>query len=234
MRRIGAVLFAVTLTAVASAHIGSPNVLFDGTAGPYPVRVIVRPPNVVPGLAEVVVRTTAPDVQRIVIQPVFWRTGVAGAPRGDEMSRVAGQSGTFSGQLWLMARGSYSVYVTVYGDQGAGYTIVPVDSFATGRLGLSPGLTAMLVVLGLTLVAGLVTIEDAARTSSPSWPCRCWRSSCSAARNGGTRLMPSIASRCFARRPSIRQSMDVRFVSSSTTRADFARSSAPSYPTTGR
>jgi hypothetical protein len=162
MRRIGAVLFAVTLTAVASAHIGSPNVLFDGTAGPYPVRVIVRPPNVVPGLAEVVVRTTAPDVQRIVIQPVFWRTGVAGAPRGDEMSRVAGQSGTFSGQLWLMARGSYSVYVTVYGDQGAGYTIVPVDSFATGRLGLSPGLTAMLVVLGLTLVAGLVTIVRAA------------------------------------------------------------------------
>jgi hypothetical protein len=162
MRRIGAVLFAVALTAVASAHIGSPNVLFDGAAGPYPVRVIVRPPNVVPGLAEVVVRTTAPDVQRIVIQPVFWRTGVAGAPRGDEMSRVAGQSGTFAGQLWLMARGSYSVYVTVNGARGAGYVIVPVNSFATGRLGLSPGLTAVLVVLGITLVAGLVTIVRAA------------------------------------------------------------------------
>lgn len=162
MRRIGAVLFAVALTAVASAHIGSPNVVLDGTAGPYPVRVIVRPPTVVPGLAEVIVRTPSPDVQRVVIQPVFWRTGVAGAPRGDEMSRVAGQSGTFTGQLWLMARGSYSVYVSVRGARGEGQLIVPVNSFATGRLGISPGLGAMLIVLGLALIAGLVTIVRAA------------------------------------------------------------------------
>jgi len=162
MKRVGAVLLAASIAAVGSAHIGSPNVLFDGAAGVYPVRVIVRPPSVVPGLAEVVVRTTAPDVQRIVIQPVFWRTGVAGAPRGDEMARVAGQAGTFTGQLWLMARGSYSVYVTVHGARGDGQAIVPVNSFATGRLGLSPGLTAILVVLGLTLAAGLVTIVRAA------------------------------------------------------------------------
>jgi hypothetical protein len=162
MRRIGAVLFAVALTSVATAHIGSPNVLFDGTAGAYPVRVIIRPPNVVPGLAEVIVRTTAPDVQRIVIQPVYWRTGIAGAPRGDEMSRVAGQSGTFTGQLWLMVRGSYSVYLTVQGTRGEGKLIVPVNSFATGRLALPPGMTAVLVVLGLALVAGLVTIVRAA------------------------------------------------------------------------
>lgn len=162
MKRFRAAAFAVALIAVATAHIGSPNVLFDGLAGVYPVRVIVRPPSVVPGLAEVVVRTTAPDVQGIVIQPVFWRTGVAGAPRGDEMSRVANQAGTYAGQLWLMARGSYSVYVTVHGARGDGQVIVPVNSVATGRLGLSPGLTAVLVLLGLTLFAGLITIVRAA------------------------------------------------------------------------
>jgi len=162
MRRVGAVVLAVALAAVATAHVGSPNVLFDGAAGAYPVRVIVRPPLVVPGLAEVIVRTTAADVQKIVIQPVFWRTGVAGAPRGDDMSRVDGQPGTFTGQLWLMARGSYSVYVDVQGARGDGRVIVPVNSVATGRLGLSPGLTTVLVVLGLTLVAGLVTIVRAA------------------------------------------------------------------------
>ncbi|HEV8214831.1 MAG TPA: hypothetical protein VGP95_03320 [Gemmatimonadaceae bacterium] len=162
MKRLSAVVLAVAVTAIATAHVGSPNVLFDGSAGAYPVRVIVRPPLVVPGLAEVIVRTTAGDVQRIVIQPVFWRTGVAGAPRGDEMSRVAGQPGTFTGQLWLMARGSYSVYVDVHGGRGDGRVIVPVNSVATGRLGLSPGLTAVLAVLGLTLVAGLVTIVRAA------------------------------------------------------------------------
>ena len=132
MTRVRAVLFAVAVTTVATAHIGSPNVLFDGTAGPYPVRVIVRPPSVVPGLAEVIVRTTAADVQSIIIQPVFWRTGVAGAPRGDEMARVAGQAGTYTGQLWLMARGSYSVYVTAHGARGDGRAIVPVNSIATG------------------------------------------------------------------------------------------------------
>lgn len=162
MRRLGALLLAVALTVVETAHVGSPNVLFDGSAGAYPVRVIVRPPLVVPGLAEVIVRTTAADVQRIVIQPVFWRTGVAGAPRGDEMSRVAGQPGTFTGQLWLMARGSYSVYVDVHGARGDGRVIVPVNSVATGRLGLSPGLTTVLVALGLVLFAGLVTIVRAA------------------------------------------------------------------------
>ena len=38
------------------AHIGSPAVVFDGAAGPYSVRVIVLPPAVVPGRAEINVR----------------------------------------------------------------------------------------------------------------------------------------------------------------------------------
>lgn len=65
MRRFAASTFALSLLVLAAAHIGSPNVLFDGNAGPYPVRVIVRPPEVVPGRAEVIVRVTAPDAQRV-------------------------------------------------------------------------------------------------------------------------------------------------------------------------
>ena len=42
-----------------SAHVGSPNVVFDGQAGPYSVRVVVRPPMVVPGRAEVIVQLPA-------------------------------------------------------------------------------------------------------------------------------------------------------------------------------
>ena len=95
--------------------------LFDGTAGPYPVRVIVRPPEVVPGRAEVIVRVDAPDVERVVIRPVFWRAGVAGAPAGDELRRIAGQERRLHGQLWLMAYGAYSVYVTVIGRARIGH-----------------------------------------------------------------------------------------------------------------
>jgi len=162
MSRLAAIALSIAVAIVASAHIGSPNVVFDGNAGAYPVRVIVRPPEVVPGLAEVVVRVDAGDAQRVLIRPVFWRTGVAGAPAGDVMRRVAGQDRVYTGQLWLMAYGSYSVYVTVSGARGSGTAIVPVASFATGRLPLSRALGGILVVLGALLVAGLLTIVRAA------------------------------------------------------------------------
>ena len=161
MRRVAGLAFALCLIVLTAAHIGSPDVLFDGNAGPYAVRVIVRPPEVVPGLAEVIVRVIATDANRVSIRPVFWRAGVRGAPSGDVLSTVPGQSQVYSGRLWLMAYGAYSVYVTVDGARGAGTVIVPVNSFATGRLPLSRGLGAILVVLGVLLFAGLLTIVRA-------------------------------------------------------------------------
>ena len=162
MKRVPSVAFAAVVAIVASAHIGSPDVVFDGTAGAYPVRVIVRPPDVVPGLAEVVVRVDASDVQHVLIRPVYWRTGAAGSPKADEAARVPGQDRIFTGQLWLMSRGAYSVYVTVEGPRGSGTAIVPVNALATGRLALPRGLGVALVIFGAILVAGLVTIIRAA------------------------------------------------------------------------
>jgi hypothetical protein len=49
------------VAAVCWGHVGSPNVFFDGDAGSYPVHVVVRPPAVIPGLAEVTVRVRPPD-----------------------------------------------------------------------------------------------------------------------------------------------------------------------------
>ncbi|HEV8448337.1 MAG TPA: hypothetical protein VGQ44_16025 [Gemmatimonadaceae bacterium] len=166
MKRWTGAVFVVAAWAVVTAHVGSPDVTFDGAAGPYGIRTIVRPPSVVPGLAEVIVRAASDDVDSVSIQPVFWRTGAAGSPSPDKMTRVAGQPRVYTGQLWLMARGSYSVYVHVDGRKGAGTAIVPVDSFATGRLGLSLPLGAILVVLGGLLFAGLVTIVRASSGES--------------------------------------------------------------------
>ncbi len=56
VRSVLSVLSVLLVAATARAHVGSPNVFFDGNAGPYPVRVIVRPPEVIPGVAEVTVR----------------------------------------------------------------------------------------------------------------------------------------------------------------------------------
>ena len=140
-----------------SAHIGSPNVFFSGKAGPYDVRVVVRPPQVVPGIATVTVRTLE-DVQRVSIRPVYWRAGSKGAPSADEARRLAGDARTFEGSLWLMTQGAYTVDVLVEGTRGIGNVLVPVAAAATGRLDMSRGLAAILIALGLLLFAGLANI----------------------------------------------------------------------------
>lgn len=157
MRGAARVAGVATLAIMVSAHVGSPDVFFAGRAGPYDVRVIVRPPEVVPGVARVTVRAPA-DVQRVSIRPVFWRAGSRGAPSADEARRLEGDAGTFEGSLWFMARGAYTVDVIVEGARGKANVLVPVASVATGRLAMSPTLGALLLVLGFLLFAGLVNI----------------------------------------------------------------------------
>ena len=152
-RTVGVLVLAVLL----SAHVGSPNVFFAGKAGPYDLRVVIRPPEVVPGVARVTVRAGA-EVRSVSIRPVFWRAGSRGAPSGDEARRLAGASDTFEGSLWLMARGAYSVDVIVDGARGTANVLVPVASVATGQLGMGPALGALLLALGALLVVALVTI----------------------------------------------------------------------------
>lgn len=172
-RRVAlALVFIVSAPALSLAHVGSPDVIYDGKAGPYDVRVIVRVPSVVPGLAEVDVRILHGDASAVHIRPVFWRTGASGSPSADVAKPVKGAPGLYSGQLWLMARGAYSVYVTVAGPSGYGTASVPVMSVATGRLGMSAGLSAILVALGILLVAGLITIVYVAAGESVVEPGR--------------------------------------------------------------
>ena len=157
VRRVLSVLGTAIGAIVLSGHVGSPNVFFVGKAGPYDVRVTIRPPDVVPGVAQVTVRTTV-DVRRVAIRPVYWRAGSKGAPSADEMRRLAGEGRTFEGSLWLMQRGAYAVDVRIEGAQGTASVFVPVASLATGRLEMGGGLAAVLVVLGIVLGAGLVNI----------------------------------------------------------------------------
>ena len=167
-----AILMLLLAPVALSAHVGSPDVIFDGKAGPYDVRVIVRVPMVVPGLADVSVRVLSGDAREVRIRPVFWRAGVNGAPSADVAKPVRGARDLYSGQLWLMARGAYSVYVTVDGPRGSGTASVPVMSVATGRLGMSSGMRVLLAALGLLLVAGLVTIAYIAAGESVVEPGR--------------------------------------------------------------
>lgn len=150
------------LASIAWAHIGSPNVLYEGDAGPYPVRVTIRPPGIVPGLAEITVRVSADTLQEVTVQPVRWDAGTEGAPPPDSAIPVSGDPYLYSAELWLMTGGSYSVYVRVNGESGSGTVIVPVLSVATQSLEMSTGMGLVLAGLGGVLFLGGLSIVGAA------------------------------------------------------------------------
>src|SRR6266849_1508364 len=71
MRALGRFLLLAAVVAVASAHVGSPDTVFEGAAGPYSVRVVVRPPGIVPGQAEITVRLLAGSgLQSVLVLPL--------------------------------------------------------------------------------------------------------------------------------------------------------------------
>ena len=148
---------------VASGHVGSPDTYFEGAAGPYPVRVIVRSPGVVPGLAQITVRLLAAHtVRRVLVLPVYWDPRTAAPPPPDVADPVPGDATLYSAALWLMTGGSYSVQVTVEGEAGAGTTLVPVMAVATQRLELATPLGVALLGLGAFLVLGALSLVGAA------------------------------------------------------------------------
>jgi hypothetical protein len=160
MRRLRAGVIVCALL-VCSAHVGSPDVWYDGPAGPYSIRVLIRPPRVVPGLAEIIVRVRG-GAGRVRVAPARWDTGIEGAPAPDVAERVRGDAELFSAQLWLMARGAYRIGVEVGGARGNGSTVVPVMATATQRLPMPRLQGAVLLGVLAFLFAGLVTLVGAA------------------------------------------------------------------------
>ena len=145
-----------------SAHVGSNTVFFEGTAGPYPIRVIIHPPKVIPGLADIVVRVKGGGADAVTVQPFRWDAGPAGAPRPDPAMPVAGDPELHSAQLWIMTSGAYSVHVAVTGPRGSGTAIVPLNAVRTDVLEMRRPRAVLLLGMGLLLLIGAVTIVGAA------------------------------------------------------------------------
>lgn len=157
------VLIAAGVLLVASAHVGSPDTFYEGAAGPYRVRVIVRPPGVVPGRADITVRLLSGSaVRSVLVLPLRGGRPTAQDPPPDSAQRVPGSSDLYNAQLWLMDVGAYSIRVDVAGAAGSGTVLVPVNSIATRRLGFDTPLAIALLGLGAFLFLGAITIVGAA------------------------------------------------------------------------
>lgn len=156
--------FALLLCAVpANAHVGSPDVYVEGDAGPYKLSVVIRPPMVIPGVAEIEVRSSTPGIDKITITPMLL-TGEASKhpPVPDTMIKPSTDAQFFTGHLWIMAAGSWQVRFVATGSQGQGVLSIPVPATAMGTLKMPAGTGILLTILGVILVLGMVGIIGAA------------------------------------------------------------------------
>jgi hypothetical protein len=158
------IVFFMLLGAPCLAHVGSPDVYFQGDAGPYHLTVMVRTPQMIPGVAEIEVRTDAPGVHQVKIVPLYIvGTGSKYPPPPDVLLPSKDDPQYFTGKLWLMASGSWQVRIEADGDRGAGTLAVPVPAFARSTLPMQKGLGALLSGLMILLVLAIVSIFGAAR-----------------------------------------------------------------------
>jgi hypothetical protein len=162
-RMMGIFVLELVAALSMSAHVGSSDVFFEGDAGPYHLYVTVRVPQVIPGIAEIEVRSAANDVEKIEIVPM--RLSGAGSnfpPTPDVAERSKQDPQFFTGSLWLMESGALKVRVSVEGSRGKGELAVPVPAFAQRTLPMERSLSGLLGFLMVFLAVGLVFIAGAA------------------------------------------------------------------------
>ena len=146
----------------ARAHVGSPDVYYEGAAGPYQLFVTIRPPAVIPGVADIQIHAAQSDISALRIVPLPLRgDGAKFAPTPDVATRLAADPQTFSGHLWMMTTGSWQVRILVDGKRGSGELEVPVPTLPQNMAGMQTTLGVVLAVLLFILVAGLISIVGA-------------------------------------------------------------------------
>ena len=157
-------VLSMALAPVCAAHVGSPDVYFQGDAGPYHLVVMIRTPQMIPGVAEFEIRSDTPGIREIKIVPLYIvGEGSKYPPPPDVVKPAAGDPQFFAGKLWLMGSGSWQVRIEADGDKGSGTVAVPVPAYARNTLAMQRGLGILLFGLMLLLVTAIVSIVGAAK-----------------------------------------------------------------------
>ena len=132
-------LFIISLL---SADIGHLNYIYEGEAFNNPIRVIVKAPGVVPGVADIVIKSYDTVFDAIYVTPIVWRghtnnlviydgpQGPQGAPPPDLMTLVDGEKNTYQAELWLMDFGSYNINIELFKNNQSEIINVPVNSIS--------------------------------------------------------------------------------------------------------
>lgn len=157
-------LAVLLLIAPAWAHVGNPDVYFQGAAGPYHLIITIRTPQMIPGTADMEILSATPGISQITVVPLYIvGPGAKYPPVGDLLAQSKEDPQYFSGQIWLMESGSWQVRVQVEGAQGAGELAVPVPAAARRTLPMQKSLGILLFALMSLLVVAIISIVGAAR-----------------------------------------------------------------------
>ena len=149
--------------------MGSPDIFCEGQAGPYHLLVTIRTPTVIPGVAEIEVRTSANDVDVVHIVPTpLTGPGAKFAPVPDLAQRSREDPQFFTGSLWMMTSGSWQVRVTAEGPKGKGVLSVPVPALSSTTMKMQAPIGILLGALGLLLLVGAVSIVGAGVRRRPT------------------------------------------------------------------
>lgn len=149
--------------AMLSAHVGVNEVYLESLAGPYPLHIVIRPPAVIPGVAEVEVRGLAKDIQSIRLTPMTLTGAGAKYPPTPEAAIQSRQDPQYwTGSVWIMAPGSWQIRFLVQGARGEAVLSVPVLAASNKVARMDTAMAWTLIVLIALLVAGAVGIAGAA------------------------------------------------------------------------
>ena len=158
-----ALIWGLLFPLTALAHVGSKDVFQQVTAGQYKLFVTVRMPNVIPGVANVEVRSTGAPVSSLSITPLPI-TGEASKhpPTPDAMKASAVDPAFFTGGVWMMSSGSWQIRLQIAGTSGEEVVSVPVPAVAIATLQMQRNLGLPLAFLGLFLVISMAGVIGAA------------------------------------------------------------------------
>ena len=141
MKKLLVILFLVFAPFAAYAHVGSKDVFQTVHAGPYSFYVTVRPPNVIPGVATVEIRSLGAPVSSLQITPLPV-TGEAARhpPASDPMQASAADPAFYTGAMWIMSAGTWQVRIQADGPSGTQTASVPVVAVPITTLKMQRGL----------------------------------------------------------------------------------------------
>ena len=150
------------LAPAAWGHVGSKDVFETVQAGPYTLYVTVRPPNVIPGIATVEVRSSGASISSLTVTPLPV-TGEASKhpPAADRMQRSTDDKAFYTASVWIMDGGTWQVRFTIDGAAGEQTASVPVVAVPLSVLKMQKGMGATLALLGLFLVLSMAGIVAA-------------------------------------------------------------------------